>query len=108
MTLLHKHGGTITKVTAIGHSTYKGVAEWFYFGTVQWDDGSGDPTKEREIPPFCLCHDDTPESRARVLELSAALNEYLGEVGEWHDMKHKRDGRCYSWTPREPDGRKEL
>jgi hypothetical protein len=104
MALLHKHGGTITAVHAIGHETYKGVADWFFFGTVHWRDGSGG--KEIQIAPWAICCDD--EDEPKVDALMKALNDYLGESGEWHDMKHKRDGRCYSWTPHKPEGRKSI
>lgn len=101
--LVHRHGGTITAITGVGHSTHRGVAEWFYYGNVTWDDGTaGD---NRAISPLCLCHDGTPESEAEVRRLNGVLNDYLLAAGHWHEQKSKRDGRVYSWTPKEPTGR---
>lgn len=101
-TLQHRNGGTIESVTAIAHETYKGVADWFFTGRVRWADGS--VSEAARIAPFQLCHDDTPESEAAVRDYTARLTHYLDSRGEWHEPKHKRDGRVYSWTPNEPTG----
>ena len=105
MALLHKNGGTITAITGVGHETYKGVATWHFIGDIEWHDGG--KSKQHFIAPYCLCY-ETPEQKAELDRLMAQLNEYLEATGAWHDMKHKRDGRCYSWTPRKPEGRKTL
>ncbi len=101
-TLKHRHGGNITAVHAIGHDTHKGVAEWFFVGDVTWADGT--ESKRTRISPICLGHNDSAEGIARCNGLHAELSEYLLQRGTWHGLKHKRDGRCYSWTPTEPVG----
>jgi hypothetical protein len=93
----HRHGGQIIAITGIGHDTFTGVASWFFIGDVKWRDGS--ESKQMQIAPNEICgtqHECSP--------LFEKLNAYLTHAGEWHKMKHKRDGRCYSWTPRERRG----
>lgn len=104
--LKHRHGGDIVKVVAVGHETHGGVAEWYFIGEVQWSDGT--TSKDTQIAPFCLGHDSTPEGQALCNEMHGALAQYLGDVGEWHDQKRARDGRHYSWTPREKSGRRAI
>lgn len=104
--LKHRHGGTITKISSIGHDSYKGVAEWFFLGDVKWEDGK--ESKETRIAPFALGHDGTIEGQQECDALHGKLSDYLGRVGAWHDMKHKRDGRCYSWTPKKPAGQEAV
>lgn len=94
----HKHGGRIPEIYALGHVTRRGVADWFYLGTVEWDDGT--KSTGAEIPPFALCAGQAPEARAEVNTLSEALSKYLVERGRWHDPIHKRDGRMVRWTPK--------
>jgi hypothetical protein len=91
--LLHKHSGKITAITAIGHETYKGVADRFFIGSVEWRDGSS--SKDIHIAPIALCGSND-EDKPAIDSLMKQLTEYLNEAGDWHDMKHKRDGRCYS------------
>lgn len=104
--LKHRHGGTITTVHAVGHETVSGVAEWFFLGDVQWNDGT--VSKRTRIAPFALGHDSTPEGNVECAELHGALTDYLSTEGQWHDMKHKRDGRAYSWTPHRPKGERQI
>ena len=99
--LEHKHGGTITALTHIGHQTHRGVADWFFVGDVEWHDGS--KSKSIEIAPWALC--GTPEE---VAPHTRMLSEYLEREGKWHDTKSKRDGRVYSWIPDKPEGRVAL
>ncbi len=95
--LFHRHGGTITAITHIGHNTHKKVADWFFVGDIKWQDGT--ESKGREISPTMLCHDDTEASKARVNRLLEQLNTYLRESGEWLDKpKHMRDGRVVNWV----------
>lgn len=96
--LLHKHGGRITEIRAVGHHTWKGVASWHLVGNVKWDDGT--ESEKLEIPPFCLARDGSPEAVDELAAVLESMNAYLSREGEWHDMKHKRDGRAYSWTPK--------
>ena len=103
-TLLHRHGGEITNVTHVGHDTYKGVAEWFFIGDIKWQDGS--ESKERQIPPTMLCHDDTPESKARVHSLLDQLNAYLHECGEWLEKPKKKRGLLVHWESPTTSGRR--
>lgn len=100
MALQHRSGGTIERLTHVGHETYKGVASWFFVGDVAWRDGSR--SESIEIQPNALCC-DTDEDHEQVKSLLGRLNDYLGEAGEWHEPKSKRDGRMYSWTPKQPN-----
>ena len=100
--LAHAHGGVITAVASVGHETFKGVASWFFIGDIEWDDGT--KSKASQIAPHALCHDGTAEGAALCNALHSTLAAYLGRAGGWHDTKRKRDGRCYSWTPRNPKG----
>lgn len=106
----HKNGGDITEITHIGHSTYKGVATWFFVGDIEWAAGvGGGKSVATEIPPWALCHDqDNKEAHEECSALLAALNAYLRSVGDWHDQKHKRNGRVYSWTPFEKEQREPI
>lgn len=104
-TLEHRHGGTITELTAIGHDTYKGVASWHFRGNVQWHDGS--QSQDTEVPPMMVCkaegaHDD------ELTHILSELTDYLQRNGRWHESKQTRDGRVYSWTPHKPSGREPL
>jgi len=97
--LMHRHGGDILAVAAIGHETYKGVADWFFVGDVKWADGT--ESKGHRIAPHALVYEaDNAEGR----QLHLLLSDYLIRNGQWHDAKHKRDGRVYHWTPTEPNG----
>lgn len=99
MNITHRHGGRITAVHAIGHETYKGVASWFFVADVAWDDGSR--SEATEVSPNCFGGDD-------AVPYLRKLSDYLASHGEWHEPKHKRDGRTYSWTPHKNAGREEL
>lgn len=101
MALTHRHGGTITAVTHVAHETHKGVASWFFIGSVKWDDGT--ESQATQIDPHAVCGEP-----AECGPLFEQLTTYLQDVGEWHDMKHKRDGRAYSWTPKEKEGKRAL
>lgn len=93
----HRHGGAITALKSIEHETYKGIAEWFFIGSVDWTDGSR--SENARIYPHMLCGEPA------ILEpFLAQLNHYLQTAGEWHDRKEKRDGRIYMWTPKNPEG----
>jgi hypothetical protein len=104
--LLHKHGGKIVVLTAMEHSTDRGVADWEWRGVVQWDDGS--VSNDAHISPICLCSDGTAVGDDQVRLMSERLVDYLERNGVWHDDKHKRDGRVYRWTPHKPSGRESL
>ena len=100
--LAHAHGGVITAVASVGHETYKGVASWFFTGDIEWSDGT--KSKASPIAPHALGHDGTEEGAALYNAMHSTLAAYLGRTGNWHDTKRTRDGRCYSWTPRNPKG----
>lgn len=91
----HKHGGVITRVDRIEHTTARPLDgrsrdNWFYIGAVEWSDGGkSDPI---EIMPWHTCHDGSMESRQEVLDLSEALADYLYENGKWCDRKSKHEG----------------
>lgn len=101
--LSHKNGGKISALTAIEHSTYKGIATWEFRGVVAWDDGACSP--DARIAPYAVCADGT--NRAAELELRAVmalLNDYLMEHGQWGKLKDGRDG----WIATAKTGRKDL
>lgn len=104
--LLHKHGGRIVVLTAIEHSTYKGVADWEWRGVVQWDDGS--VSNAAHIAPWAVLSDGSQDGDDQARLMSERLVRYLERMGTWHDSKHTRDGRVYCWTPHQPKGREEL
>jgi hypothetical protein len=102
--LFIKHGARITAVHAVAHSTYKGVAEWYFLGDLEWpkEDG-GSVQANKEIMPFAVCYMDDagkPECDA----IMKALNDYLLDKGKWHKPKPMKDGRMVSWTPKEKTG----
>ena len=105
MTLQTQSGGTIKRIKAVGHETFKGVADWFFIGDVAYEDGG--PEVERQIPPFAVCC-DSDEDKAELATIVARLSEYLRTAGKWHDQKETRDGRVYSWTPKQPKGQEPL
>lgn len=95
--LQHRNGGKITHLYEVVHETWRGVASWWFRGRVEWHDGGvSDPAP---IHPNAICTTDTPDSQFEVNAAMRALNEYLRTSGKWHAAKHKRDGRCYHWTP---------
>jgi hypothetical protein len=105
--MLHRNGGKVIAVTHVGHETHKGVASWFFIGAVEWRDGS--ISDDAQIAPNCLCYDEGEAGdKEQVHYLLGKLNTYLEDAGEWHDQKEKKDGRVYSWTPKQPEGRVEL
>jgi hypothetical protein len=106
--LTHKSGGEILSISAVGHETYKGVADWFYLGAVKWPSGKVDA--ERQIYPWQLCFDhDDAGARAEFDAVSKALNDYLNDTGEWLEKpQHKRDGRIVHWKPKAPNGTRAI
>jgi hypothetical protein len=100
--LEHKHGGRITEISAVGHDTYKKVAEWFYIGTVKWSDGT--QSADLRIAPWAVCYDHAnPEARFEYDHMSDVLNEHLREKGKWHERTPRGN-----WTPTEKTGRTEI
>jgi hypothetical protein len=96
--LHHKHGGRITDISEVGHDTYKGVAEWFYVGTVEWSDGS--KSMNMRIAPYAVCYDhDVIEARQEYDHVSDVLTEYLGTQGKWHERTTRG-----SWRPKSKTG----
>lgn len=99
--LHHKHGGRITAIHSVGHSTYKGVAEWFYIGDVDWGDGK--PSVGKPIMPWAVCHDMGDQEGSKEYGIvSDKLNEYLKKHGRWHDTKWVRD-LAVRWTPKKKE-----
>lgn len=104
--LQHKHGGRITSITHVAHSTYKRVAEWHYVGSVEWRDGKTSQTVE--IAPYAVCFDQgNAAAHAEYDVISKKLNDYLLENGEWHDTKYIGDF-AVSWTPKTKEGQVPL
>lgn len=108
--IYHRGGGEITRVEAIGHNTYEGVADWFFICDVKWRDGSS--SQSIGVSPVSICYDgdepDHAEAKARIDALLDKLNTYLGENGTWHDNKRAKGGRIYRWTPHKPAGELKL
>lgn len=97
--LQHKHGGRITAIIAVAHSTHEKVADWFYRGDVEWRHGG--KSVGTAIPPWAVCFDQANTAASEeYATISEALNTYLVEHGKWHDTKHMKDGRAVSWTPK--------
>lgn len=97
MNIQHRNGGTITRISHVGHETYKGVADWFFIGDVTWRDGS--KSDDAKIAPFQLCHDNDDE-KAEIDRLMKQMNDYLASAGEWHAPESRSFGRVVSWTPK--------
>lgn len=105
--LQHRHGGKIVALHAVAHTTFKGVASWHFVGDVDWsDDGS---SRGVEIAPWAVCYDQAnPVAKAEGDGVHQRMTDYLSKAGQWHDQKFHRDGRAYSWTPFDKDGREEF
>jgi len=100
--LQHANGGTIKEIFCVGHETYKGVADWFYMGSVEWSDGT--KSANATIAPWALCCDqENPLAKAELNTVTAILKRYLDNAGTWHEPKQKNAMR-YSWTPHKPTG----
>ena len=85
--LEHRHGGKILEIVEIKHQADKprdghSTDSWYFIGRVQWDDGSGDPTKLSPIDMLCICA-DSPEGHDEINTLSTLMMDYLNEHGEW-------------------------
>jgi hypothetical protein len=105
-----KSGGRVTAIYSVAHSTYKGVAEWYFLGDILFEenpDGSCKGALQREIPPYAVCYDGTNEAtkveaKEELDTIMAALNRYLAEKGKWlRKTKHLKDGRAVVWEPKE-------
>lgn len=104
----HRHGGEITAVYAIAHSTYKKSvpANWFFVCDVKWSDGTS--SERTEVPPNMLVS-DTDEGRAQISALCGRLDAYLRASGEWLDKpKSMRGGYLVHWVPTQPKGEQAL
>jgi hypothetical protein len=84
MTMYHKHGGKILKITAIEHETYRRVANWWFIGDVQWSDAGRTQIGAR-IFPDQVQYDasDNGTGRIEVLAVMEKLSDYLHNYGEW-------------------------
>lgn len=88
--LEHKHGGRIVAFHSMGHSTYKGVASWFYVCDVDWNDGT--KSDKIEVAPWALCFDHSnAEARREYEAIVELLSNYLEQNGEWHQRPKKGD-----------------
>lgn len=112
--LLLKSGGRITAIHSVAHSTYKGVASWYFLGDVSWtaeqNNGRAATLLNHEIPPYAVCYDGTNEetkaaAKEEVDKIMAELNAYLLDKGEWlKEPEHKKDGRVVNWKPKHATG----
>lgn len=101
--LLDKSGAKVTAIHSAHHSTYKGVASWYFMGDLEFVQGEG--LENREIAPYMLCADhDNPEAKAELERVLAVMNDHLLKHGEWHKTRFTKDGRAVSWTPKEKEG----
>jgi hypothetical protein len=101
--LMNKHGARITAIHSVAHDTFRGVADWFYVGDLEWKDGG--KSLASEIPPWAVCFDhDNQAAHAEYATISERMNEYLKTHGAWHDVKFMKDGRAVSWTPKQKKG----
>lgn len=104
-----KSGGRVTAIHAVAHSTYKGVADWYFLGDLVFSenpDGSERGAISREIPAWSLCADHSnPEAKAEIDFVMKELNDYLCARGKWlREGKHMKDGRVVHWVPTEKTG----
>lgn len=102
-----KQGARITAVHAVAHSTYEGVADWYFMGDLEWPKEEGKaPTVQgnREIPPYAVCYlDDAGKPECDTI--MKALNDYLLEKGKWlREGKNMPDGRIVNWLPKQKAG----
>ena len=95
--MMHKAGGRITKIETAEHKTIDGVADWFYRGTVEWNNGG--KSVGTEIPPWAVCYDPGNTcAKAEYTIISKRLTDHLNANGRWLDkMKEMRDGRMVGW-----------
>ena len=107
--LRHRWGGRIASIESIEHRTIDGVADWFYRGTIEWDDYGTGIGKRRdsvatEIPPWAVCLDqDNPEARAEYDTFAEVLSGHLRKHGKWLAKgKQMKDGRIANWIPKKP------
>ncbi len=89
---LHKHGGTVTRITGIGHEVAKpkeGRSQdvWHFIGDVTWNDGG--KSVGLQIAPWALCYET---DRSEVDALMTAMNQHLHLHGTWCDEKSKHEG----------------
>jgi hypothetical protein len=104
--LWDKAGARITALHAVEHDTDNGIGIWYFVGDLEWS--AGKTSGDREIPPHRICVSRDGSEDQGNQELSKALavmNDHLLTHGKWHDMKFKRDGRGYSWTPKQKKAR---
>lgn len=96
--LKHKHGGTITAITHVGHQSDKNGSWWFFVGDVIWDDGSG-TSVGTQIHPWSLYFDhDNDDARKEFDRFYGQLNTYLNTHGAW-------GGSVGNWVPYAKEGR---
>lgn len=98
--LKQKGGGRITAIHSVEHSTFEGVAEWYYIGDTDWGDGR--PSINKPIMPWAVYFDhDLPEANTEYDKVSNALDAHLKQHGRWHDTKWVKE-MAVRWTPKKP------
>lgn len=108
--LLLKSGGRITAIHGVAHSTYKGVASWYFLGDVEWtaeeNNGRAATLKNHEIPPYSICYDSDHEAdgKAEVNAIMKEMNEYLASKGKWLKKAKYVGERVVHWTAKQPTG----
>lgn len=103
--VLHRHGGRILELTSIKHQADKPSGgysrdSWYFMGRVQWDDGSGDVSKQRPIDMQRLCSDNAAGGD-EIRGLSDLMMEYLREHGEWSEGKPHEGWYAHRVTARD-------
>ena len=103
--LLHKHGGRIVEVAAVGHHTdHDGVPYWYLKCAVEWDDGKGISPRQYEIAPDRLAYDQTKhEANKEGSAVLDALSKYLRERGRWLKKGKWKGDKLIHWTPLKPE-----
>lgn len=105
--LLLKSGGRITAIHGVAHSTYQGVASWYFLGDIEWtaeeNNGRAATLKNHELPPYAICS-DSPEGKAEVDAIMKEMNEYLASKGKWLKKAKWVGERLVNWVAKQPTG----
>jgi hypothetical protein len=91
----HRHGGTITLITGIGHTVNRPTQcrsrdVWYFVGDVTWSDATR--SKGVQILPNLVCYGSAQSSKAQVDDLMNALNDYLTTHGQWCERASRHEG----------------
>lgn len=84
--LMHRQGGRITAITAIGHE----LDRYYFIADVAWDDGG--QSDQLRVEPYQLVIDEaaTKVGEAEYVDASDKLADYLRLNGEWQTGNGRR------------------